>query len=219
MYNSLKAKWNEQPSLAANQHFPKFRYYLERGGRVALDYIAKNADFVETVLGGPDKVAALEEAIVKRNIAAENQKYFVGEAKRLEGPIKAVLRTRYNALKGYCEQNSLPWSELTPETLLPTTRRAAEAGSWESVETAPEPITTDEAPATEDSAATAPNVSEYSADKPTTDEDTLRARIAELHKEGLSKTDIWTEVKSEAISAKWTRAAVWAYVDELLNVE
>lgn len=217
MYDSLKAKWNEQPSLAANQHFPKFRYYLERGGRVALDYIANNADFVETVLGGPDKVAALEEAIAKRNIAAENQKYFVGEAKRLEGPIKAVLRTRYNALKGYCEQNSLPWSELTPETLLPATRRAAEAGSWESVEATDEP-TTDEAPATEDSATTAPNVPEDSADAPTTDENALRTHIAELHKEGLSKTDIWTEVKSEAISAKWTRAAVWAYVDELLNV-
>lgn len=135
MYNLLKGKWNKLPSLAANQHFPKFRYYLERGGKVALTYIEENADLVETVLGGSDEVQALKEAIAKKNTAHENQVYFVREAKRLESQIKAVLRAKYNALQGYCEQESLPWDHLTPETLLPATRRAVEAGEWDIAET------------------------------------------------------------------------------------
>ena len=219
MYNSLKAKWSEQPSLAANQHFPKFRHYLERGGKVALDYIAANADLVETVLGGPDKVADLKAAIAKRHVAAENQMYFVGEAKRLEAPIKAVLRTRYNTLKGYCEENTIPWASLTPENILPATRRAAETGSWEQA-TAESEAEADTETAVQDSEQ--PNTeapeSEGGDEAPEADgEAAIRARIADLHNEGLSKTEIWTQVRVDAAAIGWTRTAVWACVDELIK--
>lgn len=146
MYNALKIKWNEKPSLAANRLFPQFSYYLERGGKVALDYIEENADFVETVLDGLDEVQALKAAIAKRNTAHENQLYFVREARRLESNIKSVLRTKYAYVQGYCEQNSMPWDKLTPETLLPSTRRAVETGQWEIAEDDSEPINEDTPP-------------------------------------------------------------------------
>lgn len=138
MYNALKRQWDAVPCLQAKKHFPNFRYNLERGGTSAVDFIETNSELVESVLGSPDEIEVVLKTIKGDKEAVENKKYFFAQVIKILPAVKDALRFKYDRLRGYCEQESLPWEQLTPETLLPATRKAVETGQWEITEDASE---------------------------------------------------------------------------------